>query len=86
MWHTEEEHRSPLPEAALRPGLWVADAVYNPLETVLLRQAREAGARPVDGLGMLVYQGVAQQALWTGVEPPGDIMREAALTAMAAQE
>jgi shikimate dehydrogenase len=85
MRHSAQEHESALPAAALRAGLWVADVVYNPLETVLLRQAREAGAHTVDGLGMLVYQGVAQQVLWTGREPPGDIMREAALAAMAAQ-
>lgn len=86
MRHSPQEHESALPAVALRAGLWVADVVYNPLETVLLRQAREAGARTVDGLGMLVYQGVAQQVLWTGREPPGDIMREAALAAMAARE
>ncbi|HEU0072732.1 MAG TPA: shikimate dehydrogenase [Dehalococcoidia bacterium] len=86
MRYSPHEHESPLPAAALRPGLWVVDIVYNPLETVLLRLAREAGAHAVDGLGMLVYQGVAQQELWTGREPPGDIMREAALAAMMAQE
>jgi len=86
MRHSPQENESPLPIACLRPGLWVADVVYNPLDTVLLRQARAAGAHAVDGLGMLVYQGVAQQLLWTGREPPGDIMREAALAAMAARE
>lgn len=86
MRHTLEEQESPLPAAALRPGLWVVDIVYNPLETLLLRLAREAGAYPVDGLGMLVYQGMAQQELWTGREPPADIMRDAALAAMAARE
>ena len=86
MRYAPQEHESPLPAAALRSGIWVADVVYNPLETVLLRQARAAGAYAVDGLGMLVYQGVAQQQLWTGREPPGDIMREAALATMAARE
>ncbi len=86
MRHTAQEGDSPLPPAALRPGLWVADVVYNPLQTVLLHQARQAGAHTVDGLGMLVYQGAAQQILWTGLEPPSDIMREAALAAMAARE
>jgi shikimate dehydrogenase len=86
MRHSPHEHESPLPLAVLRPGLWVVDIVYNPLETVLLHEARNAGAHAVDGLGMLVYQGVAQQMLWTGKEPPSDIMREAALAAMAARE
>jgi shikimate dehydrogenase len=86
MRHSPHEHESPLPPGALRRDLWVADIVYNPLETNLLRLAREAGARTVDGLGMLVYQGAAQQQLWTGMDPPSDIMRAAALQAMAARE
>jgi shikimate dehydrogenase len=83
MRHSPHEDESPLPGSALRHGIWVVDIVYNPLETPLLRLARQAGARAVDGLGMLVYQGMAQQALWTGREPPPDIMRQAALAAMA---
>jgi shikimate dehydrogenase len=86
MRHSPQEADSPLSRGALRADLWVVDIVYNPLETNLLRSAREIGAHAVDGLGMLVFQGVAQQLLWTGAEPPGDIMREAALNAMAAQE
>jgi shikimate dehydrogenase len=86
MRHSPHEQESALAASALRPGQWVVDIVYNPLETVLLRNARAAGANAVDGLGMLVYQGAAQQLLWTGREPPGDIMREAALAAMAARE
>jgi shikimate dehydrogenase len=86
MRHSPQEGASPLPASALRPGLWVVDIVYNPLETPLLRLAREAGAHAVDGLAMLVYQGMAQQQLWTGREPPRDIMRDAALAAMAARE
>jgi shikimate dehydrogenase len=86
MRHTPEEQDSPLPAAALRPGVWVYDIVYNPLETVLLRLAREAGARTVAGLEMLVYQAAAQQQLWTGREPPVDIMLAAATAALAEQE
>ncbi len=84
MRHTPQEQESPLAAELLRPGLWVADVVYNPLETKLLQLARQAGARTVDGLGMLVYQGVAAQVLWTGNEPPADIMRDAALKALEA--
>ena len=86
MRHTPQEHESPLAESMLRPGLWVVDIVYNPLETLLLRLARKAGARPVAGLAMLVYQGAAQQALWTGREPPVDIMLKAAEAALAERE
>lgn len=73
-------HVSPLPDpSCLHPGMVVLDIVYNPLETLLLRQARPAGARPVDGLGMLARQGARAFALWTGMEPPVEVMRAAAL-------
>ena len=45
--------------------LAVFDVVYNPLETWLLRQARESGARAIDGLGMLVRQGALAFDMWT---------------------
>jgi shikimate dehydrogenase len=86
MRHTAEEHESPLPASALRPGVWVYDIVYNPLETVLLRLARKAGCHAVAGLEMLVYQAAAQQVLWTGREPPVDIMLKAAAAALAKRE
>lgn len=71
---------SPLPDpTCLHPGMVVLDIVYNPLETLLLRQARQAGARPVDGLGMLARQGARAFAIWTGMEPPVEAMRAAAL-------
>jgi shikimate dehydrogenase len=57
--------------------LHVFDLVYNPLETKLLRQAREAGANAIDGLEMLVRQGGIAFKLWTGQEAPLDIMRTA---------
>jgi len=70
-------------ELALDPGLLragqvVADLVYHPLDTALLRAARTLGCRTVDGLGMLVHQAVLQQELWTGVRPDPAIMRAAA--------
>ncbi len=57
--------------------LHVFDLVYNPLETKLLRQAREVGANAIDGLEMLVRQGGIAFELWTGQEPPLDVMRTA---------
>ncbi len=79
--------QSPVDASELRPGQVVADLVYHPLETALLRLARERGARPVDGLGMLVHQAVLQQELWTGIRPAPSVMRAAsehALTRRAA--
>jgi shikimate dehydrogenase len=78
MLHGEEEGNSPLSAADLRPGLAVCDLVYNPLETPLLRLAAEAGARPIAGLEMLIFQAEGAVKLWTGREPPVEIMRRAA--------
>lgn len=52
-----------------RPGCVVADIVYVPLETTLLKQARDAGLRTVDGLGMLLHQAVPGFEKWFGVRP-----------------
>lgn len=64
----------PLPAALLRPGLWVADIVYRPLETELLRQARAAGCRTLDGGGMVVFQAAHAFRLFTGREPDTERM------------
>lgn len=58
--------------SAFRPGLVVADAVYNPIETKLLREAKEAGCTCVGGKGMLLWQGVAAFKLYTGMDMPVD--------------
>ena len=79
------EGESPLPEGAIRPGAVVFDMVYTPTETPLLRQAAGAGAHPVGGLPMLVFQGAASFRMWTGVEAPAPVMFRAAEEAMAAQ-
>lgn len=61
---------------------YVFDAVYRPLETRLLREAVEAGATPVDGLGMLVLQGAESLRIWTDREPPVGEMERAARKAL----
>jgi shikimate dehydrogenase len=53
-------------------GTAVADIVYVPLETPLLRDAKARGLRPVEGLGMLLYQGIPGFRAWFGVEPKVD--------------
>ena len=58
----------------VRPGMVVCDVVFNPVDTVFLRRARERGARTIDGLGMLVNQGCINYTLWTGEEAPRDVM------------
>ncbi len=64
----------PLPGGLLRSGLWVADVIYHPAETELLRRARALGARTMNGGGMLVFQAVEQFRLFTGVLPDADRM------------
>ncbi|MET7686404.1 shikimate dehydrogenase [Streptomyces sp. NPDC005483] len=59
----------PLPADLLRPGLWVAEVVYRPLETELLRTARALGCATLDGGGMAVFQAVDAFRLFTGREP-----------------
>jgi shikimate dehydrogenase len=73
----------PIDPTLLRAGQVVADLVYHPRRTPLLAAASERGCRTVDGLGMLVHQGARQFALWTGVEPPREVMRTAAEAALA---
>ena len=51
----------------------VVDMIYNPDETLFLKKAREAGAKTLNGLGMLVYQGIIAYELFTGVTLPSDM-------------
>lgn len=69
---------SPLPAAGLPRAGAVLDLVYRPRLTRLLREAQEAGLRVQNGLPMLVYQGSQSFSLWTGRQPPLDLMRERA--------
>ena len=69
--------RVPLDEATLRPGLVVADVIPNPPETRLLKEARRRGCLVLDGLGMLVNQGVIGFKAWTGIDPDPGVMKRA---------
>lgn len=74
----EDQGAIPFDPSLMRAGQVVLDAVYNPLETALLRAAREAGARPIDGLGMLVHQAAITIEAWIGVAPDIEVMNAAA--------
>jgi shikimate dehydrogenase len=82
MRHGPDEGRSPLPGSAFRPGQVAFDLVYNPERTPFLIEAERGGARAVGGLAMLMHQGAASFRLWTGIEPPLDVMFEAARAAL----
>ena len=73
----------PLPEALLRPDLWVCEIVYFPIETALLKAARARGCATVDGGHMAVGQAVGAFELFTGIAPDAQRM-EAHLRAMLA--
>ena len=85
MGATKHERELPVDANFLRPDLAVADIVYHPLVTPLLRAAAEAGARAFDGLGMLVHQAALQQQLWTGIAPDASVLRRAALAELTAR-
>ena len=85
MRHGPDEGANPVPGDLMHPGQVAFDLVYVPEETPFLRAAAQAGARPVGGLAMLVHQGAEAFRLWTGVEPPLEVMFEAARAALAAR-
>lgn len=63
----------------LRPDLCVLDIVYNPIETRLAKDAKAAGAKVINGVEMLIYQGAASFEIWTGYSAPIHVMKQAAL-------
>jgi shikimate dehydrogenase len=65
----------PVPAEAIRPGHWVADIVYTPLETALIAAARARGARAIPGGGMCVHQAAEAFRLFTGVAPDVERMK-----------
>jgi shikimate dehydrogenase len=72
-----EADTSPVPFDHLHADLAVLDAVYSPVETRLLREAREVGATTIDGAWMLLFQGVEAFERWTGRDAPVDEMNAA---------
>jgi shikimate dehydrogenase len=77
------EAMPPVDLSGAKAGMLVSDAVFNPAETRLLAAARQRGLPVLDGLSMLVYQGVIAFQLWTGQDPPEAVMKQALRTALA---
>ena len=69
--------RLALDMSSLKEGMVVADVIPNPPKTRLVREATDKGCTVIDGLGMLVNQGVIGFKLWTGIDPDPKIMRAA---------
>ena len=74
--------RLALDVATLQPKMIVADVVFSPPQTRLLRDAAARGCRTIDGLGMLVNQGIVGVQYWTGLTPDAAVMRHALEAAM----
>lgn len=74
----------PMPPELLRPNLLIYDLVYNPARTRLVVEAERHGAKALTGLKMLVYQGALSFEMWTGLEPPIEVMEQAAIRVLGA--
>lgn len=72
-----------IPPGALHSGLLVYDLIYNPKETRLLQAARTCGADTLNGLEMLVGQGAESFRIWTGIQPPEEIMMQSVLSQLS---
>lgn len=73
----DAEARVPLAVATLEADMVVADVIFNPPETRLIRDARGRGCQTLDGLGMLVNQAVIGFRIWTGQDADPQVMRDA---------
>ena len=73
----DPEARLAIDLSSLHPGMIAADVVFNPVRTRFLTEAAARGCRPLDGLGMLVNQGIVGIQYWTGIDPQPEVMRQA---------
>ena len=78
----DADARLPLVVESLKASMVVADVIGNPPRTRLIRDAEARGCRALDGLGMLVNQGIVGVQYWTGVEPDAKVMRRALESAL----
>jgi shikimate dehydrogenase len=77
---------TPVTADLIKPGLVVFDIVYNPIKTRLIMEAGEAGAKPIGGLEMLLWQGALAFEMWTGHKAPVDLMRAEAIKGLQGHE
>jgi shikimate dehydrogenase len=73
---------TPVRARLLESGMIVFDIVYNPVQTRLLKEAEAAGAKTINGLEMLVWQGAMAFEKWTGQKAPLDLMKKEAIKAL----
>ncbi len=82
MSHGPDELGSPMSAAQIPATAIVNDLVYTPMLTPMLKEAAKAGATTLGGLHMLIYQGVLSFKMWTGQDPPVDVMLDVATKEM----
>ena len=70
---------TPVPQESLKPNMAVFDTVYNPAQTLLLKQAESKGAKTIDGISMFVNQAMAQFRLFTNADENAELMRKTVL-------
>ena len=75
------EGKLPLPSNLIKDAV-VFDTVYNPMDTELIKLAKERGCKVVYGIDMLVYQGAKAFEIWTNKKAPVDVMKKAAIEAL----
>ncbi len=75
-------HETPVPKEFLNKNAAVMDVIFNPLETRLLKEAKSVGAKAINGVGMLVNQGVLAFKIWTGKKAPAELMRKVAIESL----
>jgi shikimate dehydrogenase len=76
---------TPVPKSYLRKDMIVMDIIYNPIETKLLKEAKEAGAITISGIDMFVYQAASAFEIWTGNKAPIDLMKSIAVKALTGE-
>jgi shikimate dehydrogenase len=72
-----KNRETPVPAKLLKQNMIVFDIIYNPAKTRLLADAETRGAKIINGVEMLVWQGVIAFELWTGKQAPVEVMRRA---------
>jgi len=77
---------NPVPGEALRSSHWVADVIYSPMQTELIKAAAKKGARTLTGGGMCVYQAIDAFRLFTGIDPDVARMHRTFDAALAARD
>ena len=82
MSHGPDEDVSPLLATQIPARSIVNDLVYTPMLTPMLKEAAKAGATAIGGLHMLIYQGGLSFKMWTGQDPPVDVMLDVATNEM----